>query len=112
MLFRSKPFQQVQLGGITCDCDDVYPPLLSKSPLYLPVIQPDQLQSDNAEDCLYVGFFNVGAYQEMMRGIPGSKYCVLPEASKLIIDRNKDNQHHFRLIRGQTIDDMLRSLRY
>ena len=30
-----KPFQQVQLGGITCDSDDVYPPKPSQSPLYL-----------------------------------------------------------------------------
>ncbi|MCP5101444.1 MAG: arginine decarboxylase, partial [Chloroflexi bacterium] len=65
-----KPFQQVQLGGITCDSDDVYPPKPSKSPLYLPVETDD----------LYIGFFSIGAYQEMLGGVRGSKHCVLPEA--------------------------------
>lgn len=107
-----KPFQRVQLGGMSCDSDDVYPPVLSKSPLYLPVIESKPLQSNKSGDELYIGFFNVGAYQEMLRGVPGSKYCGLPDASKLIIDCNKHNLHNFRLIPGQTTDEVLRSLRY
>ena len=51
-----KPFQQARLGGITCDSDDVYPPKKSRSPLYMPV----------DADGLYVGFFGIGAYQEML----------------------------------------------
>ena len=72
-----KPFQRVQLGGITCDSDDVYPPKSSDSPLYLPVETRD----------LYIGFFSIGAYQEMLGGVRGSKHCVLPEANELIVDR-------------------------
>lgn len=98
-----KPFHRVQLGGITCDSDDVYPPKPSKSPLYLPVETDD----------LYIGFFSIGAYQEMLGGVRGSKHCVLPEAYELIIDRSKDNgRYHFDVIHGQTPDDVLHNLGY
>ncbi|MGB3712915.1 MAG: hypothetical protein WA996_00640 [Candidatus Promineifilaceae bacterium] len=97
-----KPFRQVQLGGMTCDSDDVYPPKPSKSPLYLPV------ESDD----LYVGFFSIGAYQEMLGGVRGSKHCVLPEAYELIVDRQEDGAYIFELIKGQTPADVLRNLGY
>lgn len=100
-----KPFQQVRLGGITCDSDDQYPPKPSQSPLYLPAIK------EGETDELYVGFFAIGAYQEMLGGVRGSKHCVLPEAAELIVDRD-DAGHTFELIPGQTTDEVLRNLGY
>lgn len=97
-----KPFRQVQLGGMTCDSDDVYPPKPSKSPLFLPV------ESDD----LYLGFFSIGAYQEMLGGVRGSKHCVLPEAFEVIIDRQENGAYNFELIIGQTSEDALRNLGY
>ncbi|MAT99420.1 MAG: arginine decarboxylase [Anaerolineaceae bacterium] len=97
-----KPFQQVQLGGITCDSDDVYPPKPSHSPLYLPVETDD----------LYIGFFSIGAYQEMLGGVKGSKHCVLPEAYELVIDRDEDGRFQFQTIHGQTPEDVLNNLGY
>lgn len=97
-----KPFQQVQLGGLTCDSDDVYPPKPSNAPLYLPVETED----------LYIGFFSIGAYQEMLGGVRGSKHCVLPEAYELIIDRNEQNAFTFELLSGQTPTDVLQNLGY
>ncbi len=98
-----KPFQRVQLGGLTCDSDDVYPPKTSVSPLYLPVETKD----------LYIGFFSVGAYQEMLGGVKGAKHCMLPEAFELIIDRADDKEpYQFRLLPGQTSNDVLRILGY
>jgi arginine decarboxylase len=97
-----KPFRQVQLGGITCDSDDVYPPKPSKSPLYLPVETED----------LYVGFFSVGAYQEMLGGVRGSKHCVLAEAPELIVDRDGDGSYQFFVLPRQTAADVLRNLGY
>jgi arginine decarboxylase len=97
-----KPFRRVQLGGMTCDSDDVYPPKPSKSPLYLPV---------DTED-LYIGFFSIGAYQEMLGGVRGSKHCVLPEAYELIIERDPQGVYNFDLMVGQTVDDVLRNLGY
>ena len=96
------PFQQVQLGGITCDSDDVYPPKPSHSPLYLPV---------NTDD-LYVGFFNIGAYQEMLGGVGGSKHCVIPEANELVIDQDNGGQIIYEKIPGQSAADVLHNLGY
>ncbi|HEY3290543.1 MAG TPA: arginine decarboxylase, partial [Anaerolineae bacterium] len=97
-----KPFQRVQLGGLTCDSDDIYPAKTSVSPLYMPVETRD----------LYIGFFSVGAYQEMLGGVRGSKHCVLPEAYELIIDRNDKGPYQFRILPGQTANDVLRNLGY
>jgi arginine decarboxylase len=97
-----KPFQRVQLGGITCDSDDVYPPKKSRAPLYMPV----------ESDGLYVGFFGIGAYQEMLGGVKGSKHCVLPEAYELLVDRDDGGPYQFQTIRGQTPADVLDNLGY
>jgi arginine decarboxylase len=97
-----KPFQQVQLGGITCDSDDVYPPKKSKSALFLPV----------DTERLTLGFFGIGAYQEMLGGVRGSKHCVLPEANELLVDRDADGNLQFNVIRGQTNIDVLNNLGY
>jgi arginine decarboxylase len=96
------PFQQVQLGGITCDSDDIYPPKGSLSPLFLPV---------NSDD-LYIGFFSIGAYQEMLGGVRGSKHCVLPEANELIIDLDESGSYTFDVLSGQSASDVLRNLGY
>lgn len=96
-----QPFQQVQLGGLTCDSDDVYPPKTSTSPLFLPV----------ETDELYLGFFSVGAYQEMLGGVRGSKHCVLPEAVELLIDRH-NGEYTFTTLPGQKASDVLRNLGY
>jgi arginine decarboxylase len=97
-----KAFQQVQLGGITCDSDDVYPPKKSQSKLFLPVETAG----------LTIGFFGIGAYQEMLGGVRGSKHCVLPEANELLVDRDADGSLQFSIIRGQTNVDVLENLGY
>lgn len=105
-----RPFQRVQLGGLTCDSDDVYPPKPSESPLFLPVETEE----------LYVGFFSIGAYQEMLGGVRGSKHCVLPEAYELIVDSVQEGpeeidgrkRFYFEVLRGQTPGDVLRNLGY
>jgi arginine decarboxylase len=96
------PFRKVQIGGITCDSDDVYPPKTSDSPLYLP--------ADTEE--LYVGFFGIGAYQEMLGGVRGSKHCVLPEAVELIVDRDEMGELFFEVLPGQTTANVLSNLGY
>ena len=97
-----KPFRQVQLGGITCDSDDVYPPKKSSARLFLPA---------DAED-LTIGFFGIGAYQGMLGGVRGSKHCVLPEANELLVDRDIDGNLTFEVIRGQMPSDVLQNLGY
>ncbi|NIS81479.1 MAG: arginine decarboxylase [Anaerolineales bacterium] len=95
-------FQRVQLGGITCDSDDIYPPHKSQSPLLLPV------DTEN----LYIGFFGIGAYQEMLGGVGGSKHCVIPEADELIIDRDEQGEYQFQLLQGQGVSKVLGNLGY
>ncbi len=97
-----KPFQRVQLGGITCDSDDIYPPKPSHSSLYLPVETDD----------LFIGFFSIGAYQEMLGGVKGSKHCVLPEAYELIVDQDESGHYKFDVLLGQTAEDVIRNLGY
>jgi arginine decarboxylase len=97
-----QPFQQVQLGGITCDSDDIFPSKRSKAKLYLPKFQ----------DHLYVGFFNIGAYQEMLGGAGGSKHCVIPEADELVVDKSGDGSFEFVKLNGQTSQHVLRNLGY
>ena len=97
-----KPFRRVQLGGITCDSDDVYPPRGSLAPLYLPVETKE----------LYIGFFSIGAYQEMLGGVGGTKHCIIPEADELVIDRDPAGQYQFQLLPGQNFQKALGNLGY
>jgi arginine decarboxylase len=97
-----RPFRRVQLGGITCDSDDVYPPKSSTAPLFLPA----------DTDQLYIGFFGIGAYQEMLGGVRGSKHCVLPEAVELIVDRDEGGEFIFEALPGQKTADVLSNLGY
>ncbi len=97
-----KRFRRVQLGGITCDSDDIYPPKDSLSPLYLPEETTD----------LYIGFFNIGAYQEMLGGVGGTKHCVIPEANELIIDRDPFGRYRPILLPGQTVENVMNNLGY
>lgn len=95
-----QPFRRVQLGGLTCDSDDIYPQHKSVSPLYLPVETRD----------LYIGFFSIGAYQEVLGGIGGVKHCVVPEAEELIVDQNPNGTYQFRALPGQDATRLLANL--
>lgn len=99
-----QPFQQVQLGGITCDSDDIYPPKKSTAKLYLPV----------ETEGLHIGFFGIGAYQEMLGGARGSKHCVLPEADELVVQSYdaESGRFQFRIIAGQSTAEVLANLGY
>ncbi len=103
-----RPFRRVRLGGITCDRDDVYPPRASAVPLFL----PHTTTADLAEKPLHVGFFSVGAYQEMLGGVRGSKHCVLPEATEVLIDRDDDGTLSCEVLPAHSTEDVLRNLGY
>lgn len=70
----NSPKRRVRLAGLTCDEDDVYPPHGSNVKLYLPMI------TDN----LYVGFFGVGAYEEMLSGFGGLQHCSIPHPTEVL----------------------------
>lgn len=103
-----RPFRRVRLGGITCDRDDVYPPRGSTVPLFVPALDA----SDLRETPLYLGFFSVGAYQEMLGGVRGSKHCVLPEATEILIDDDGEGGFRCDIVPGHTTEDVLHNLGY
>lgn len=103
-----RSFMRVRLGGITCDRDDVYPPRGSGVPLFLPGLSAAELDHTP----LYAGFFAVGAYQEMLGGVRGSKHCVLPEATELLIDDDEDGGLVCDIVPGHTTEDVLHNLGY
>lgn len=96
------PFQQVKLGGLTCDTDDVYPTRPEHRPLYLPV---------NTDE-LYIGFFGIGSYQEQLGGVRGVKHCLLPEANEVLIDQDADGSCQYRVLPRQSYGEILHLLGY
>ena len=77
-------------------------------PLFLPQVAAAELD----ERPLYAGFFSVGAYQEMLGGVRGSKHCVLPEATELLIDDGEDGGFVCDVVPGHTTEDVLHNLGY
>jgi arginine decarboxylase len=101
----ARPTQQVWLGGLTCDSDDVYRE--SGDPGYL------TLPATDAAEPLYLGFFCTGAYQEMLSGVRGVHHCLLPEAKELIIERDSaTGAEHRRVMAAQPSDVVLAALGY
>ncbi len=97
--------ERVLLGGITCDSDDYYNSEQHVNAIYLPKYDP--------EDPLYLGFFNTGAYQESIGGYGGIQHCLTPAPKHVIIDRDENGDHHFRLFsKEQSYKSMLKTLGY
>jgi arginine decarboxylase len=97
--------ERVLLGGITCDSDDYYNSEQHVNAIYLPKYDP--------ADPLYLGFFNTGAYQESIGGYGGIQHCLTPAPKHVIIDRDENGEHHFRLFsKEQSYKSMLKTLGY
>lgn len=98
-------YERVLLGGLTCDSDDYYNSELHSNAIYLPKF--------NANDPLYIGFFNTGAYQDSVGGFGGIQHCLTPAPKQIIIDRNEDGEITTRLFsKEQSFKSMLKILGY
>ncbi len=75
-------YQQVALGGLTCDSDDFYNAKTHGTNIYLP-------KYDKKEP-LYIGFFHTGAYQDALGGCGGIQHCLVPEPQHIIIHKKAD----------------------
>src|SRR5258707_9894518 len=96
-------FGPARLAGLTCDRDDIYPTnRMEDVPLSLPT----------ESDGLIVGFFDCGAYQETLSGRHGTKHCLLPEGSELILDEDEDGGLFYSYLPGQTSVEVLGNLGY
>ncbi|TAF33665.1 MAG: arginine decarboxylase [Cytophagales bacterium] len=98
-------FNQVLLGGITCDSMDYYNSESHASKLTMPKFKKGTKQ--------YIGFFNIGAYQESLGGYGGIQHCLVPAPKHVIVDRDASGNLRSRLFRDeQTSNAMLKLLGY
>lgn len=77
-------YQQVNLGGLTCDSHDFYTSEEHINQVFLPKL--------NGGEPLYVGFFHTGAYQDQLSGYGGIKHCLIPAPKHVVIGYDKNGQ--------------------
>lgn len=94
-------YERVLLGGLTCDSDDYYNSEQHVNAIYLPIF--------NKKKPLYIGFFNIGAYQESIGGFGGIHHCLIPQPKHVIIDKHGNTRVFSEM---QTAQDMLKILGY
>ena len=99
-----RPIKKVKLGGITCDPDDTYYKQSRRNYLYLPEF--------DEKNKLYIGFFGIGAYQEMISGVGGVHHCLLPEGNELIIYKQNGELKRDLITKLQTSEKVLKILDY
>jgi len=100
-----KPYEVVNLGGLTCDSDDYYNSESHLNQIYLPVFEKGKPQ--------YIGFFHTGAYQESLGGYGGIQHCLIPAPKHIIIDLDEDGEITTRLFaKEQSYQSMLKILGY
>lgn len=98
-------YERVLLGGLTCDSDDYYNAEQHINAIFLPQFSKDEP--------LYIGFFNMGAYQETIGGYGGLQHCLLPLPKHIIIDRDEDGEIKTKLFsKEQSYKSMLNILGY
>ncbi len=103
----SKPYQPVNLGGLTCDSMDYYNNEAHTNQVFLPVV------NKNDKEPLYIGFFHTGAYQEALSGYGGTQHCLIPAPKHVLIDRDSDGEITTRLFaKEQSYKSMLKILGY
>lgn len=81
-----KPYQRVNIGGITCDHADYYNTEDLNQQVYMPCVDSDD------KEPLYLGFFHTGAYQDSLSGYGGIKHCLIPSPKHVVIDRDDNGQ--------------------
>lgn len=100
-----KEYERVLLGGLTCDSDDYYNSDQQLNAIYLPKF--------NNNKPLYIGFFNVGAYQESVGGYGGLQHCLIPHPKQIIINKNNKGKIESKVFsEQQTPNDFLKKLGY
>lgn len=100
-----REYQEVHLGGLTCDSHDFYTSEEHINAVFLP-------KTDAAER-LYIGFFHTGAYQDQLAGYGGIKHCMIPSPKHVVIEYNKNGElEDWLYAKEQTAQSMLKILGY
>ncbi len=98
-----RPYQKINLGGLTCDSLDYYNTEAHRNELFLP----------KTTDQLYVGFFYTGAYQESVGGYGGIQHCLIPAPQHVVIDKKTSGELTYDLFAPeQSSESMLKVLGY
>jgi len=95
-------YERVLLGGLTCDSDDYYNSEQHINAIYLPVYEKD--------NPLYIGFFNIGAYQESIGGFGGLQHCLIPHPKHVLIDTDEKGNMTTRVFKEQQKSNELLSI--
>ncbi len=78
-----RPYERVNLGGITCDGMDYYNSEVQANQVFMPKIKSGEK--------LHIGFFHTGAYQESIGGYGGLQHCLLPAPKHILIDAQNNS---------------------
>lgn len=99
-------YQEVHLGGLTCDSHDFYTSEEHINAVFLPKPVPKG-------EPLYIGFFHTGAYQDQLAGYGGIKHCMIPSPKHIVVEKNKDGELvDWIYAKEQTPQSMLKILGY
>ncbi|RQO30768.1 arginine decarboxylase [Taibaiella sp. KBW10] len=103
-------YQEVHLGGLTCDGHDFYTSEEHINAVFLPKL--DEKDSVDKEP-LYIGFFHTGAYQDQLSGYGGIKHCMIPSPKHVIVNIDKNGKmEDWLYAKEQTPLSMLKILGY
>lgn len=101
-------YQEVHLGGLTCDSHDFYTSEEHINAVFLP-----KTDKEKGTEPLYVGFFHTGAYQDQLSGYGGIKHCMIPSPKHVVVDKDKNGNHvDWLYAKEQTAQSMLKLLGY
>ncbi len=101
-------YQEVHLGGLTCDSHDFYTSEEHINAVFLP-----KMDREKGAEPLYIGFFHTGAYQDQLAGYGGIKHCMIPSPKHVVVERNKDGElEDWLYAKEQTPQSMLKILGY
>ena len=82
-------YQEVHLGGLTCDGQDFYTSEEHINAVFLPKLDGEDTID---KEPLFIGFFHTGAYQDQLSGYGGIKHCMIPSPKHVIVDIDKNGE--------------------
>lgn len=92
-------YQEVHLGGLTCDGHDFYTSEEHINAVFLPKLDDGHKDKEvpagtptGEKEPLYIGFFHTGAYQDQLSGYGGIKHCMIPSPKHVIVNIDKNGQ--------------------
>ncbi len=102
-------YEEVLLGGLTCDSEDYYNSEQHGNAIYLPKFDGEQVQ--------HIGFFHTGAYQESIGGYGesiggygGIQHCLIPAPKHVVIGLDEEGNTWSKLFAEQQIYQSMMSV--